>query len=254
MRPHLFIATPCYGGLVTQGYMQSVCGLMAAAPTADVDLTLALLGQDALITRCRNTLVSHFMAHPLATHILFIDADISFSPENVFRLLQGNKPVAAGIYPLKAYYWDDACHTRLEAGEVLQTAGLHYVGRLQDEPDLIRDGDLATAAFAGTGFMLITRDTITRLIAAYPETGYRSIDAYPTTGQGSPTAHALFDCMIDPDTNTYISEDFTFCKRWQQVGGRVWLDTVAPLTHSGFSDFHGVPSRRFATGRPRSHG
>ncbi len=254
MRPHLFIATPCYGGLVTQGYMQSVCGLMAAAPNAGIDLTLALLGQDALITRCRNTLVSHFLAHPLATHILFIDADISFSAENVFRLLRADKPVAAGIYPLKCYYWDDACHARLEAGEALQSAGLHYVGRLEAEPDLVRDGDLATAAFAGTGFMLITRDTIERLIAAHPETSYRSIDAYPSVGPAAAAAHALFDCMIDPETRTYISEDFTFCKRWQQTGGKIWLDTVAPLTHSGPSDFHGVPGRRFTAGHARSPG
>ena len=68
MQPHIFIATPCYGGVVTQGYMQSVCALMAAAPGAGVGLTLALLGQDALITRCRNTLTSHFLATPQATH------------------------------------------------------------------------------------------------------------------------------------------------------------------------------------------
>ncbi len=253
MQPHIFLATPCYGGLVTQGYMQSVCGLMAAAPAAGIDLTLALLGQDALITRCRNTLVSHFMAHRLATHILFIDADIGFDPENVFRLLQAAKPVAAGVYPLKAYYWDRACQERLNEGEPLETAGLHYVGRLETGRSLVRDGDFATASFAGTGFMLIERETIERLVAAYPETGYRTIDAYHKGEQPTPTAHALFDCMIDPETGTYISEDFTFCKRWQRIGGKVWLDTRAALMHSGPSDFHGVPGRRFAgdqAGRP----
>ena len=249
MRPHLFLATPCYGGVVTQGYMQSVCGLMAAAPAAGIDLTLALLGQDALITRCRNTLVSHFMTHPSATHILFIDADISFKPENVFRLLRAAKPIAAGIYPLKAYHWDHACRNRLSAGEPLESAGLHYVGQLEHDPRLARDGDFATASFAGTGFMLIERGTIAQLIAAYPETSYRRIDAYRPDDQTAPPAHALFDCMIDPDTGTYISEDFTFCRRWQRIGGEVWLDTQAALTHSGPSDFHGVPARRFADAR-----
>ncbi len=252
MQPHLFLATPCYGGLVTQGYMQSVCGLMAAAPAAGIDLTLALLGQDALITRCRNTLVSHFMEHPLATHILFIDADISFSPENVFRLLRAGKPVAAGIYPLKAYYWDRSCQDRLNAGEPLETAGLHYVGQLEGDQHVIRDGDFATASFAGTGFMLIARETITRLIATYPETAYHAIDAYRSGARSAPAAHALFDCMIDPETSTYISEDFTFCKRWQRTGGRVWLDTRAILTHSGPSDFQGFPAHRFARHDPTS--
>ena len=246
MRPHLFLATPCYGGVVTQGYMQSVCGLMAAASAAGIDLTLALLGQDALITPCRNTLVSHFMAHPSATHILFIDADISFGPENVYRLLKAGKPIVAGIYPLKAYHWDRACRDRLSAGEPLESAGLHYVGQLERDPHLIREGDFATASFAGTGFMLIERETIARLVASHPETAYRTIDAYHPDDQPPLPAHALFDCMIDPETGTYISEDFTFCKRWRQLGGRIWLDTQAALTHSGPSDFQGVPGHRYA--------
>ncbi len=56
-RPHVFIATPCYGGLVTQGYMQSVIALMTQAAPHGVDLSLGMLGHDALITRSRNTLL-----------------------------------------------------------------------------------------------------------------------------------------------------------------------------------------------------
>lgn len=247
MQPHIFLATPCYGGVVTQGYMQSVCALMAAAPSAGLDLTLALLGQDALITRCRNTLVSHFTAHPQATHILFVDADISFEPEHVLRLLRAQKPVVAGIYPLKAYYWDAARQVRVASGEPLETAGLHYVGKPDAADRIVRDGDFATAAFAGTGFMLIERETIERLAAAHPETRYRSIDAYRSDDQAMPEAFALFDCMIDPETGIYMSEDFTFCRRWQRLGGHVWLDTRAELVHSGPSDFHGAPGRRFSS-------
>ena len=247
--PHVFIATPCYGGMVTQGYMQSVCALMAAAPQAGVALTLALLGQDALITRCRNTLTSHFIATSQATHILFIDADISFEPENVFRLLRARKPVAAGIYPLKAYYWDHLCQERLAQGEAMETAGLHYVGKLEASDCLLREGDFATAVHAGTGFMLIERATIEQMQNAYPETQYRSIDAYTSGGNPRPDGYALFDCIIDPTTGTYMSEDFTFCSRWQRLGGRIWLDTRASLTHNGPSDFKGLPDRRFAPPR-----
>ena len=245
MQPHIFLATPCYGGVVGQGYMQSVCALMAAAPSAGVDLTLALLGQDALITRCRNTLVGHFVANPAATHILFVDADISFEPDHVFRLLRSDKPVVAGLYPLKAYYWDSACDARLAAGEAKKTAGLHYVGELKQPSEIVRDGDFATAVSAGTGFMLIARETIRQMSEAYPETRYRRIDAYPQDDRMPNEAFALFDCMIDPDSGVYMSEDFTFCRRWQRLGGEVWLDTRSGLTHTGPSDFQGVPSRRF---------
>lgn len=250
MRPHIFLATPCYGGVAGQGYMQSVCALMAAAPAAGLDLTLALLGQDALITRCRNTLLGHFVAQPGATHILFIDADISFEPEQVFRLLRAAKPIAAGIYPLKAYHWDRACRERVAAGETAESAGLHYVGEPDPEEKIVRDGDFATAIFAGTGFMLIERATIEVLSEAHPETRYHGVHAYPATTHTGIDNHALFDCLIDPDTGIYMSEDFTFCHRWRRLGGKVWLDTGSRLTHTGPSDFRGAPERRFAHALP----
>jgi hypothetical protein len=71
-RPMVFIATPCFGGLVSQHYMQSVLGLVQFGSRANFDVTLALLGHDSLITRSRNTLVSQFLKTPSATHLLFI--------------------------------------------------------------------------------------------------------------------------------------------------------------------------------------
>lgn len=248
MQNHLFLATPCYGGLVTQGYMQSVCALMTAAPEAKIDLTLALLGQDALITRCRNTLLSHFIANPAATHILFIDADISFEPEQVFKLVRAQKPVVAGIYPLKAYYWDNSYSARIASGEPVKSAGLHYVGAPKAVGKVVRDGDFATADFAGTGFMLITKQAIERMIKSYPETRYRRVDAYNIGNQENSEAFALFDCIIDSETGVYLSEDFTFCRRWQRLGEEVWLDVHSSLTHTGSSDFKGAPDWRFRAG------
>jgi hypothetical protein len=69
-------AMPCCGGLVSQHYMQSVISLIQSQ--ANFGAALALLGHDSLITRSRNTLVSQFLSTPEATHLLLIDADISF--------------------------------------------------------------------------------------------------------------------------------------------------------------------------------
>lgn len=73
--PHIFIATPCYGGTVTLAYMQSIISCMAEAPRHDILLTLSTLGNDALITRARNTLLHQFITQTDATHLLFIDSD-----------------------------------------------------------------------------------------------------------------------------------------------------------------------------------
>ena len=249
MRPHIFLATPCYGGVVTQGYMQSVIGLMQQASMDGYDVTLALLGQDALITRSRNTLLAHFSASNVATHILFVDSDISFDPALLGRLLAFNRDVVAASYPLKTFYWDAQTRRRIEEGEPANTAGLRYVGELCTDSLAERVGEFATATYVGTGFMLITRNAISRMMEAYPETRYRNIHAYRDARSQEVALHALFDCIIDPVTQTYLSEDFTFCHRWRALGGKVWLDTRTRLAHTGPTDFHGMPVNAFENSR-----
>ena len=245
MRAHVFLATPCYGGLVTQGYMQSVFGMMQSAQSEGYDVTLALLGQDALITRSRNTLLAHFMQNGSATHILFIDADISFDAGLVHRLLISQKQLVAACYPLKTFYWDADSEHRLSQGESPSTASLRYVGELCRGASAKREGDFATATYVGTGFMMISRTAVEQMIIGYPETRYDRIDAYDHNQTMKHVPYALFDCMIDPVTKTYLSEDFTFCHRWRDLGGEIWLDTRSRLTHTGAADFHGAPAEFF---------
>ena len=245
MRAHVFLATPCYGGVVTQGYMQSVFGMMQIAQSDGYDITLALLGQDALITRSRNTLLAHFMENLSATHILFVDGDISFDPALVQRMLMARKEIVAACYPLKTFYWDAHSEHQLKQGVPPSTAGLRYVGELCQGDLAKREGSLATATYVGTGFMLISRTVIDQMIISYPETRYSGVHAYPTDQTVRPVPHALFDCMIDPVTRTYLSEDFTFCYRWRALGGEIWLDTRSRLTHTGPTDFQGAPVEFF---------
>ena len=237
---HIFIATPCYGGMVSQTYMLSILALTVQAASAGLVLTIGLLGQDALITRSRNTLLAQFMA-TTATHVLFIDADIGFEPSQVFRLLQVDREIVGALYPLRAHNWTEAAKERLACGEPIATAGLEYVGEPVENVDV--DG-FVRGMFAGTGFLLVSRAALDRMIAAYPETRCRHGHVL-----GSGTAaeiYALFDCFIDPTTRLYLSEDYGFCSRWRALGGEIWLDTKAMLSHCGMSEFHGSPNARFA--------
>jgi hypothetical protein len=85
------------------------------------------------------------------------------------------------------------------------------------------------AASAGIIIQLIKRAALDRMIAAYPETKYNSIHAgrfdtrHGTAASAainaSPNQYALFNCVIEPDTGVYLSEDYSFCWRWRQLGG-----------------------------------
>ncbi|NHO31209.1 hypothetical protein [Acetobacter fallax] len=256
--PHVFIATPCFGGLVTQNYMQSIIGCMATAQQSGIELTLSMIGNDALITRSRNTLLHQFMAQSSASHILFIDSDIGFAPDALPRIVNAGKDLVAGLYPLKDRYWDALTEAQTRRGETPATASLRYVGETEalheQQHPVGTEGALVKAAYAGTGFMLISRNAVSQMIQAYPETRYSRIDAPVGQDESAPVAeteaYALFDCMIDPETKTYLSEDFAFCRRWRAIGGEVWLDPSLVLTHTGSSTFAGDPSVRVGIIRP----
>ncbi len=241
----IFIATPCFGGLVTKDYMQSIFSLMQTGARAGIQLTLALLGNDALITRSRNTLVSSFLNDTSATHMLFVDADISFEPDQVMRLLEADKDVVAAMYPIKDYDWDTAAHVNTKDGELLSAAALHYVGTPSVGQSAERDGDFVSAVYAGTGMLLIKRVVIEMMIAAYPELRYGTIHAYPSTKRTPNTQYALFECMIEEETGIYLSEDFAFCHRWRALGGKIWLDTASKLSHTGPHRFVGNTAPRY---------
>ena len=108
MTAHIFLATPCYGGMLTSHFANSALRLQAACRERGVGLHVELMGGDALITRARSRLAAQFLAHPEATHLLFIDADIAFAPETVFRLLDADREVAGAVYPLKHIDWEKA--------------------------------------------------------------------------------------------------------------------------------------------------
>jgi len=235
----VMIATPCFGGLVTQGYVESIIKLIHYADKHRFAVKLALLGHDALITRSRNTLVSAFLDRPEMTHLMFIDADIAFEPEAVGRLLAFDEDVVGGVYPLKVNDWGQTAARQERYGETAALASLNYVGTLCDSAALKTRNGFATAVYAGTGFLLIRRQVLERLAEAHPELRYNATHVYPRPAQPSEHQIALFDCMIEPETGIYLSEDYAFCRRWLDLGGKIWLDMESQLTHIGAQNFAG---------------
>lgn len=236
-RRHLVIGTPCFGGNVTSHFTLSLLRLQHACLERGVDLSYQLVGGDALITRARNLVVQQFMADPTATHLLFIDADIGFLPEQVFALLDADKDVCGAVYPLKRLEWDRIGAFARDDVANLGAAALNYV--LDPAGGVDFSQPFLPVRSIGTGFMMIRRDVFIRMAARYPETHFGTIDISTNKALGGAFTYALFDCLIDPDSGTYLSEDYAFCKRWTAMGGEIWAWRDSRLTHIGPTAFHG---------------
>ena len=228
---NVFIATPCYGGMVTQEFTQSLLGFLVSCFSNKVNCHIELAGGESLITRGRNHLVSKFMASD-CTHLMFIDADIQFEGDDVIKLLRHNLPVVCGAYPTKS----------LKERYVINLIDREKVG-------FFPNTKVTEVADAGTGFMLISRETIEKMQESYPELhyegdfdgGYQTLRGYSNEEikEMRKNLYSLFDTVHEPHSDSYLSEDYAFCKRWRDVGGSIFIDASILLNHIGRHVFQG---------------
>ena len=245
MRPCLVVGTPCYGGLVTSAYATSLLQLQMACAARGIGFEWLMLGGDALITRARADLVAHFLDRPHATHLLFIDADIGFAPEQALRLFDFGAEMAACAYPTKSIDWARVARVVALGRPNPQAASLRYVFEAEDPEHIATRNGFAKVRSVGTGFLLVQRAALEQLCAAHPELRYRRTSTSADALAASANRFALFDCMIEPETGTYLSEDYAFCRRWTALGGEIWLDLQSRLTHVGAMAFAGDLATQF---------
>jgi GT2 family glycosyltransferase len=230
----LFVATPCHGGVVEIRHLNAVLELQAACAAKGIGFHLEHLEDDRVIARARARLAARYLAHPEATHLLFVDADIAFAPENAFRLLEADKDLVGGVYPLKHIDWTRVRAAAEAKAPDLQAAALNYVIRFLPDPRgavEVTDDGFARVGYVGTGFMLIRREALERVAAAHPELT-AELEAEGRTAM-------VFEPMIEAETGEYLSEDYAFCRRFRDLGGEIWADVAARLVHAGPHAFAG---------------
>lgn len=239
-RPFIYLATPCYGGMLNLLFMRSVLDLQAACQARDIGLHVELMGGEALITRGRSRLAAQFLAHGRATHLFFCDADIGFRPEDVLRLLKADKEVVGGVYPLKHVNWEKARAAAKAGVQDLQAAAIGYVVRFLPSPTNsidVGDDGFAQVAYVGTGFLMLKRTAVQKVVDAHPELTALMGDMGPD-GMAAKSV-MIFETLIEPETGQYLSEDYAFCRRWRDLGGEIWADVEARLQHVGHTAYVG---------------
>ena len=230
MSSHIFIATPCYGGQLTMAYVKSVLDFQAEAAKRGIRTSFRFVANEALIVRARNELTWAFLQSD-ATHLLFIDADIGFEPQAPFRLFEFNREVSAAAYPLKHIDWQKVRRAVEAQRPNVASSSLDFaVRRMEDTRILVRGDGFAQVRHAATGFLMLKRSAVERVCAAHPELKYKAIERTTDIGRTDLDRVSIFECMIDPSTGEYLSEDYAFCRRWLDLGGEIWLDTQSELT------------------------
>lgn len=245
-----FIATPCYGGQLMEPYFRSTVKLMTFFNQHQIPLAFGTIANESLVTRARNVLLAYFLNSDY-THLLFIDADIEFQVDDVLKLYAADRDVIVGAYPKKGVAWQRikdnmqaADTTKPFTDKEIAAYGSDYAINFKfvnkESKTVAVDNGLIKLHDAGTGFMMIKREAILKLLKAYPELKYNN-DVTINNNQVNDHFYALFDTMIDPVDKRYLSEDYTFCRRWQEIGGDIWLDPTISLNHYGSFCFQGNP-------------
>ena len=221
----VFIPLICYNHTCNTEWMMSILKLLNSAKETGLNMSFYPIFFESLVSRARNAAVAHFLEDEENTHLLFIDSDIIFEPEDVYRLIQAEKDVIAGMYPKKYIVWD-----RLKKDPNAERVDFPIGGEIK-----VTEDDFIESSYLPTGFLMIKRKAILKLIEQHPELKYKNdIDGYMG---GEDNFYNLFNAGIR--NGIYESEDWGFCSLWKESGGQVLIHPDINLKHVGWHEYSG---------------
>jgi hypothetical protein len=219
----LFVATPMYGGQCAGMFTRSIADLSAMCNAYGIPLQLYFLFNESLITRARNYCVDEFMRSG-ATHMMFIDSDIGFDPRDVLALL--------------ALQNDDKGFADENPSNLERFVG-DYVFNPKGGQQSIPINQPVEVLEIGTGFMMIRRRTFEKFEEARPDLLYRPDHVRTEAFDGSRKIMMYFQAEIDPKSERYLSEDYWFCQKIQELNMQTWFCPWMRLNHVGSYIFGG---------------
>jgi hypothetical protein len=230
------VATPVHSN-VSIFYTQALLKFQQECFQQNILVSFVLL-KSSLVTQGRNLCVSNFLEDANNyTHLLFIDSDIDFNSESVFTMLKKDKDIIAIPYPMKDINWDRIISKWKVSPPTdafkLSTTGYTFPIRLEDSEHIKIDDGVMEVSHAPTGCMLIKRSTILKMMEHYPDLKINQ----PTIINGKeiekPHFYNLFDTLHDPVTKKFFGEDFGFCQRWTDMGGKCYVYVMDYISHIG---------------------
>jgi hypothetical protein len=240
----IMVCTPCHSN-VSMHYTQAVLKFQLECIKQNILVSFSLL-KSSLVTQGRNLCVAEFLNHEdNYDYLLFIDSDIDFQSNTIFKMIGADKDVISCPYPMKSFDTDKMWRKIKETDKVkskddILHSGYFFPIKLNLKKDeLNMEHGVIEVTHAPTGCMLIKRETIEKMIKHHPELEINQ----PTFVNGEETKkknfYNLFDTLHDPKTKRYFGEDFGFCQRWTDIGGKVHIYALDKITHVGDHQYCG---------------
>ncbi len=207
--PLIMIGTPAYGGMVHMDFARGLLEIRAAG----IDFALASLGNESLITRARNTLLSMFHHQSQYTHLLFLDADVHLPAPGLQAMLDCQRDVIAAPVALK--------------GRNAVGGRIFNVGRLVGE-----SGSLLLVERVGTAALMLSRKAVSALVQQALDEGRVYERMSTLRGDGGPSIH--YDVFqVGVHEGEYLSEDFWVCLMLRRLGFDICVLPEVVTRHHG---------------------
>jgi len=224
----IMIGLPAYDFKVSAKLAIALASFCVEAPKHGIQIQLCNISGCSVVSRVRNLIAKDFLASD-CTDLMFIDSDINFNAEDIFRLMAWNIDLKKGI---------------VGGVPVARKKGSVYISSL-DQGD---DGEIYMNAYGlvkakrlATAFMLIRRDVFETLRDNHPEWQYH--DDRVMNGHEDKICYSFFDFKSTPEG--YVGEDYLFCDRAAEHGFEIWIDPTIKLGHMGVTEFEGSFGEEF---------
>jgi hypothetical protein len=245
----LFVATPMYGGQCAGMFAKSSADLSALCTQYGIPLQFYYLFNESLIPRARNYCCDEFMRSK-AQHMMFIDADIGFNPQDVIALMalqaqeEDKYDIIGGPYPKKCISWEKVKHAvdkgvADEDPNVLEKFVGDYVFNPKGGQQSIPLNEPVEVLEIGTGFMMVSKNAMQKFVDSYPQYNYKPDHVRTEHFDGTREIMMFFQAEIDPKSKRYLSEDYWFCQKAQDIGLRTWFCPWMKMQHVGTYIFGG---------------